>query len=137
MPFLRFRLGDLAVRGPTPCRCGAPVATLERVTGRTIELFVMPDGRRLHPYHVLRPALASAPWIRHFRIVQDEPRRILISVVPFEPPTADTRAAAERAIERALGGEVTIAIELVERIQAPPGRKLNPYECRVEDGASG
>jgi phenylacetate-CoA ligase len=49
MPFLRFRLGDLAVRGPTPCRCGAPVATLERVTGRTIGLFVMPDGRRLHP----------------------------------------------------------------------------------------
>jgi phenylacetate-CoA ligase len=131
MPFLRFRLGDLAVRGPTPCPCGAPVATLERVTGRTIELFVLPDDRRIHPYHILMPMLENAPWIRQFRIVQEETREISISVVPTAMPSAESRAAAVRAIEAALGGGVRVEIVMVERIDAAPGKKLNPYVCRV------
>jgi hypothetical protein len=91
----------------------------------------LPDGRRVHPYHILQPMMANAPWIRQFRVVQEETRRITISVVPVAMPSAEGREQAVRAIESALGGEVRVDFAMVERIEAPPGKKLNPYECRV------
>lgn len=34
MPFIRYRTGDRAVRGPTPCPCGWPTGTLRSIDGR-------------------------------------------------------------------------------------------------------
>ena len=52
MPFVRYRLGDLAVRGPDTCPCGAPWSTLSAIQGRTGDILRLPGGRRVHPYLV-------------------------------------------------------------------------------------
>src|SRR5262245_26125143 len=61
MPFLRYRLADLARRGPDACPCGAPFATLLEVQGRTAEMFHLPDGRQLHPYLLLVALVDDSP----------------------------------------------------------------------------
>jgi phenylacetate-CoA ligase len=33
MPFVRYLVGDIVVRGPVPCPCGAPFSTIAAIEG--------------------------------------------------------------------------------------------------------
>ena len=44
MPLIRYEIGDTAVLGPEKCTCGNPLPTLEEVTGRVMDRFLLEDG---------------------------------------------------------------------------------------------
>lgn len=45
MPFIRYQIGDIGVKGKdTPCKCGRGLPTIERIIGRTTEVFYFSDG---------------------------------------------------------------------------------------------
>lgn len=127
MPFIRYRLNDLVVRGGVGCACGSPASTLRGILGRTIEMFHLPDGRRVHPYAALRPLLSSTEWIRRYQIVQDRPGHILIKVVPAAPqPPAVLEAAAAR-VAGSLGRGVTVDVVEVAEIRTCGNGKYRPF----------
>jgi phenylacetate-CoA ligase len=132
MPFIRYRLNDLVTLGETPCSCGAPVSTLSRILGRTIEQFVLPDGKVIHPYALVLPLLAEAPWLRRYQIVQDRADRVLVKIIPFANPSAEAVAAVARRMAAALEGQLTVEIELVEDIPPEPSGKYRPYYSLVK-----
>jgi phenylacetate-CoA ligase len=127
MPFIRYRLNDLVTLGETPCSCGAPVSTLSRILGRTIEQFVLPDGKLIHPYALVLPLLAEAPWLRRYQIVQDRADRLLVKIVPLTLPGAEAVAAVARRLAAALDGQLAVDVELVEAIPSEPSGKYRPY----------
>jgi len=47
MPFIRYSIGDLAVRGLDRCPCGAPWSTLTAIHGRTVDMFRLTEGLSL------------------------------------------------------------------------------------------
>lgn len=52
MPFVRYRLGDRATwinAQAHRCSCGAYTPTLSRIKGRSVDLVMLPDGRRISP----------------------------------------------------------------------------------------
>jgi phenylacetate-CoA ligase len=127
MPFIRYRLNDLVTRGETPCCCGAPVSTLSRILGRTVEQFVLPDGKLIHPYVLVLPLLAEAPWLRRYQIVQDRADRVLVKIIPSPYPGAEAVAAVARRLAAAVEGQLAVEIELVEEIPSEPSGKYRPY----------
>ncbi len=131
MPFIRYRLNDLVTRGETPCSCGAPVSTLSRILGRTVEQFVLPDGKLLHPYALVLPLLAEAPWLRRYQIVQDRADRVLVKIVPLTHPGPEAVAAVARRLAAVLEGQLAVEIELVEVIPPEPNGKYRPYYSLV------
>ena len=71
MPFIRYRIGDLATLAPS-CACGSPFTALGAVQGRMIDYFPLPDGRLLHPYEIVtRLVWRSQGWIRQYQLVQE------------------------------------------------------------------
>jgi phenylacetate-CoA ligase len=137
MPFIRYRLNDLVTRGETPCSCGAPVSTLSRILGRTVEQFVLPDGKLLHPYALVLPLLAEAPWLRRYQIVQDRADRVLVKIVPLTHPGAEAVAAVARRLATALQGQLAVEVELVEDIPLEPSGKYRPYYSLVNRPSRG
>jgi phenylacetate-CoA ligase len=131
MPFIRYRLNDLVTLGETPCSCGAPVSTLIRILGRTIEQFVLPDGKLIHPYALVLPLLAEAPWLRRYQIVQDRADRVLVKLIPLTHPGAEAVAAVARRLAAVLEGQLAVEIELVEVIPPEPNGKYRPYYSLV------
>jgi phenylacetate-coenzyme A ligase PaaK-like adenylate-forming protein len=127
MPFLRYRLNDLVTRGPTPCPCGNPTATLQAIRGRTNDWLSLPDGRRLHPFVVSEALMKCVPGIRRLQVVQSSERELTILIVPGEPlPAADLEEAQSKiaaSIDHCLG----ITIRQVEHLEAAPNRKFNPF----------
>lgn len=138
MPMIRYWTGDLAVRGPVPCPCGSPYATLERIQGRVIDRFTLPDGTKLHPYHLLEPLVKEAPWLRRYQLVQEQVDRIVLKMVPL-PGVRPDQSQLERlraGLERPLGAGVDLVMELVESLPSAGNGKFRPYYSLVRDGSS-
>jgi phenylacetate-coenzyme A ligase PaaK-like adenylate-forming protein len=130
MPFIRYRLGDLATRGDT-CSCGQPFSTIGAVQGRMLDYFPLPDGRLLHPYEIVtRLVWGPSDWISRYQLVQERTDRIVLRVVASAPP-AERIAELEKAVRPLLGPAVTFTVELVDEIPLTDGGKLRPSRSLV------
>jgi phenylacetate-CoA ligase len=124
MPFLRYRLADVVTRGAEQCVCGQPFSTIKSVQGRMIDYFALPDGRMLHPYHILQQLIAGGDaWIRQYELLQDRPDRIIMRVVPNQAPTPELQERISRSVAPLLGIGVEFQVRVVEGIQPGPGGK--------------
>ena len=133
MPFLRYWTGDLAVRGPLRCPCGAPCATLEKILGRVIDRFTLPDGSKLHPYHLLEPLVKEAPWLRRYQLIQEAVNRVVLKLQPLDgaEPRPEDLSRLRASLQAPLGREVTLQFELVKELPPAGSGKFRPYYSKV------
>jgi phenylacetate-CoA ligase len=138
MPFLRYRLGDLVTRGPEPCACGCPHATLRAIQGRMIDYFPLADGRLLHPYEITGSLLAElGPWVRQYQLTQETEDRIVLRVVPASGIPAERLNALEAALGRILGPGVRGVLAIVPEIELEPSGKFRVSRSRVRSEYDG
>ena len=107
-----------------PVRDSSP--TLAHIEGRTIDYFEMPDGRSLHPYRILVPALAAAPWIRQYQLVQETRDRIVLRFVSADPLDEEDRRRLRESVVPVLGEGVGFRLEAVSLIPAAASGKSRP-----------
>jgi phenylacetate-coenzyme A ligase PaaK-like adenylate-forming protein len=120
-------------RGEDRCPCGAPNSTLAGVQGRMADRFELPDGRSVHPYTLVSPLLTLAPWLRRYQIVQEQPDRIRVKLVPMPGQTsaADSLASIRQIYAQRLGEGISVEVEVVEEIPAGSSGKFRPYYSLV------
>ena len=83
MPFLRYRIGDLAVAMDPmePCPCGRGLPRLGRIEGRIQSMIVGAEGRVV-PGSLFLHLFKDYDWIlRHFQVVQERPGEVRLKVV--------------------------------------------------------
>ena len=132
MPLIRFALGDVAVRGPTPCPCGEPFATLRAVQGRMVDFFKLPGGRWLHPYRVIENLdRDGTDWVRQYRLIQEREDRIVFQMVPAEGASPERLAAFLQHARRAVGPTVEVEVRLVTDLAVGPGGKFRPAQSLI------
>jgi len=132
MPFIRFDLGDIAVRGRDRCACGAPFPTLLAIKGRMIDEFPMPDGSLLHPWVLLDAMWPHVvDWIAKYRILQETTSRIVMFVLVRRTPTSSELEDVHAAALRILGPEVQFVFSIVERLDYDPSAKGRPFRSLV------
>ncbi len=147
-PFIRYRLGDLAVRSPDRnCPCGRKLPILERIEGRDDDVFVHPDGRAIHPAKItvaVKSPCFEHPGLQVFRdyqIVQTAPDHVVVRVVPGrdrEPFEACAREGVAR-LQRLLQPGVHVDLEVCDTLDGGPGgkRKIFTREPAVAGATTG
>jgi phenylacetate-CoA ligase len=131
MPFIRYELGDIAMRGPQGCACGAPFSTITEIQGRMIDQFPLPDGRLVHPYQLLTPIGEAFPWIREFQVTQLRADRLVIRLAARpHPPPAEVSRVREMA-RAALGPGVQLELEVLPEIPLEDSGKFRIYRSHV------
>ena len=131
MPFLRYRIGDLAERADT-CRCGLPFGAIGQVQGRMIDYFPLPDGRLLHPYEIVtRLVWGPGQWLRQYQLVQERRDRVVLYAVTEGPASAERLAEVGRVVRPVLGPGVEFEVKVVERIAFEATGKLRPSRSLV------
>jgi phenylacetate-CoA ligase len=111
-------------RGADQCSCGQPFSTIRAIQGRMIDYFLLPDGRRLHPYRIMEQLPPGGnDWIRQYQLLQDRPDRIVMQVVPSEPSTADMQDRIASSIAPLLGSGIEFQVHLVDVIPQERGGK--------------
>ena len=131
-PFIRYRLGDVAVRrAERGCACGRDLPILERVEGRDDDVFLHPDGRRVHPSKItvaVKSPCFDHPGLQVFRdyqIVQDAPDHVTILLVPGRDrgPFPHCARRGARNLERLLAPGVRVQLRVVESLAGGAGGK--------------
>ena len=131
MPFLRYRLGDEAVKGPDVCPCGKPFSTLKEISGRATDYLRLPDGREMYAAvvaHILQEHIA---WIERYDLVQESRERIVLRIVPLDTPRADVLAMLKDKVMSLLGPGVDVQIKLVSEIQPGAGGKYRVLQSHL------
>jgi phenylacetate-CoA ligase len=121
MPFVRFRLGDVARLPRGPRRCAIRFGALESIEGRVVDYIRTPGGVVIGPFRIL-DAIDDLAGIRRWQLVQLEPGRV---EVRFEPAPGAAPEEVARAIAVACGG------------QFPSDVEIEPRATRFEDEAGG
>jgi len=127
MPFIRYRIGDLAVRGLDRCRCGAPWSTLTAIHGRTIDMFRLTGGLSLHPWTIHN---AVRPWlgmVRQASLVQTASNRLEYLVVATQSMGAAEEGLLAAAARSVLPAGIDFTLRRVDAIPAGPGGKARPF----------
>ncbi len=129
-PFIRYRTGDQARRSAESCRGGRGLEVLAEVAGRTTDFIVRPDGTVMHALALIY-VLREEPGVRQFKIVQKTPDLFQVQVVP-EPGLwrPDRLDAIRRGLQRRLGADAQIHIDLVEHI---PAERSGKYRYVVNE----
>lgn len=128
MPFVRYRTGDLAVRGPDACACGQPYSTLRAIEGRAAEVLALPGGRAIHPYRITG-ALADrdGDWIAQHRLVQRAVDHVVLEIATRRAPDPADLARVRADGARVLGEGVRFDVTIVDAFPRGPRAKFRPY----------
>ena len=131
MPFIRYRIGDLATRG-APCGCGTPFSGIGEIQGRMIDYFPLPDGRLLHPYEIIsRLVWGPTEWMKQYQLVQERRDRVVLYAVADAAPPVERLQEIERVVRPILGPGVEFEVQLAASIPLDSSGKLRPSRSLV------
>ena len=118
MPFIRYEIGDMAVSGPKKCKCGSPLPTFEKVTGRVIEHFIKKDGTVIPGEFFIHliGVVCNSGFIRKFQVIQEDYERIRLLVVPSGTIDEHSKREITNKIRVVMGNECNIIWEFVDEI---------------------
>jgi phenylacetate-CoA ligase len=128
MPFIRYRVGDFARLAPrdVTCSCGRTLPSLDCVVGRTNDLLLTRDGRRVY---WLNPVFYSLP-VRQGQIVQETIDRVRIRYIPAPDFTAVACQTMTERI-RARLGPVEVILEPVDELPRTGAGKIQAITCLI------
>ena len=133
MPIIRYRLGDLVIKGRSACSCGQPFSTIRSLKGRIIDYFHLPDGRVMHPYEL---GMKNYPWIREFQITQERVDRIVMRIVSRGGQVGRDIASLKHAVATKMGPGVEVLVEEVATIPVESSGKFRPFRSLLSSSGS-
>lgn len=102
-PYVRYRLEDRVIAGPTPCPCGAPYRTLVSVEGRLVDRLLTVAGQSISGVGILENVGDCFPWIQQFQLVQETFEEVTLRYVASSPPNPDQARQLEGFLAGSLG----------------------------------
>ena len=129
-PFIRYRTGDMAIMGGTPCACGRGLPTLAEIQGRSTDFVVAQDGTVMHGLSLVY-ILRDLEGVESFKITQEsvDHTRVQLITGPAFDKAAD--AVISAGFKRRLGADVRIDIEHVPVIEPERSGKHRYIVSRV------
>ncbi len=127
-PFIRYRLGDLAMWDAEACPCGRAMPVLKEVVGRIEDVVIGPDGRQMVRFHGI---FVDQPHVREGQIIQEaiDLIRARVTTTP-EFDAHDVRDIQQR-IQQRLGPKVQVVVEPVDAIPRTAAGKFQAVVSRL------
>jgi phenylacetate-CoA ligase len=124
MPFIRYKVGDMAVPSDRKCPCGRGFPLLERVEGRTADYVVTPDGSLISGISLTENLATLVPGLEQMQIVQEATDFLRLRIVPGEQFGDASVRTIEELIRKRFGPAMRHECELVETIPCEPSGKF-------------
>ncbi|HEY7643626.1 MAG TPA: hypothetical protein VH858_01180 [Hyphomicrobiales bacterium] len=126
MPLIRYDIGDRGVLSGERCGCGRTLPVIERLLGRTRNMFRFADGTACWPV-LLASEMRQFVAIRQFQAVQSTHTDIELRYVPDRSGQIEDPAGLTAYMRERLHPSVNVTITAVERIERSAGGKYEDY----------
>jgi len=124
MPFMRYRIEDLAEGPISFCSCGRGYPVLPRIIGRVTETIRSPEGV-VHS-GALFPHLLKDCGIAAFQIIQNSDYSVDVAMVKTAEQTRQQDEQLRRVITDTFGPSLPVTFRYVEHIERTSTGKLLP-----------
>jgi len=122
MPFIRYRIGDVGLLSAEPCPCGNDLPVLAELLGRSTATFRTRTGTLIHAGYFTRQ-FYGVKGVEQFQIIQETLKHCVLKVVVNRQWTEATRHSLVQCIQKALGDDVVVTVELVDYMPVPASGK--------------
>ena len=134
VPFIRYRVRDIATRGAETCACGQPFSTLSEIQGRALHYLAVPGIGWMHPFELTGPLIEhETDWIDQFQLVQESESRLQLRISPLHAPTREAIQRIEKLALDKLGSGIHFETELVDELPPDPSGKFRPFVSLLPD----
>lgn len=122
MPLVRYEVGDLGAAAPDdrPCECGRLLPVLHSVEGRSDDVVVTPDGRRIGR---LDPVFKGELPILEAQIIQETEGRLRVRFVPAAEFGREHGELIVRRLRERVG-DLDVVLEPVDAIRRSANGKF-------------
>jgi phenylacetate-CoA ligase len=122
-PFIRYRTGDYARKGPAQCgSCNRNFPLMTQIDGRLCEIIVSRTGRRIS-MTAINMHDATFNHVRQFRFVQRAPGALTLQIVAANKWDQRKEQELQLSVAHKLGPDFELSIEPVSNIPRSPSGK--------------
>ncbi|MFN4259018.1 MAG: phenylacetate--CoA ligase family protein [Gemmataceae bacterium] len=131
-PIIRYQIMDEATLGPARCPCGRGLPLLTYIQGKRHPMFRLPGGSA-------KIATGLIMGLRHlrvgtqFQIIQKSLHHVIIRVVPDHHWSTEHPSRITQMVHDFFEFPIQVDVVPVERIELPPGGKLQAIISEVDD----
>jgi phenylacetate-CoA ligase len=120
MPFIRYRIGDLAVAVEEKCSCGRGLPLIGKIQGRTQSIII--GTKEQYVPGALFPHLLKdyEYMIQQFQVEQRKLGEVILRIVKGEQHSEETMSEINSILQQYLGPGMNINVQYVDKI--PLGR---------------
>ena len=119
MPFIRYKLNDVATLAEDLCSCGRGLTMLESIQGRDTDIVITPNGSFL-VVHFFTILFEYIEGVDQFQVIQNKIDKLSIKIVKNKKFTNSDLEYIISEIKKHAGEEMDVDIEFVSSI--PPTR---------------
>jgi phenylacetate-CoA ligase len=128
IPFLRYRIGDIARLVNGECSCCRPFPRIEIGKGRVNDQIICPDGSVVYATII---SYALKEHAQQFRAVQHSISEIEIEIIPGQEWDIQTQKEIEGRLRRYLGTDITILFSIVKDIPPEKNGKFRYFSSKL------
>lgn len=134
MPFVRYELGDMAIKSS---RKKGAYTILEKVTGRTNDFVYLPSGKvaaGLTFYYISKALMDQGDDMKEFIIKQIKIDEFLFEYVSDQELSPEQKMNVQKALETYLEPGLTALFERKETIERTKAGKLKHFHSMLQVG---
>lgn len=132
MPLIRYRIGDMGIWADGECACGRGLALLERITGRTVDVFSTKSGSKVDGEYFTH-LIYFKDWVEKFQFIQEKLDLIKVKIKTKDKPIDKDIVEMEDKIRFVMGQSCKIEFEFVEDIPVLGSGKYRYTISNVHD----
>ncbi|MCX8036118.1 MAG: hypothetical protein N3D11_03495 [Candidatus Sumerlaeia bacterium] len=131
MPLIRYRVGDVASWKKGPCKCGWQGPVLEGVHGRFEHSVHLPGGGYVGTRHI-EHILDQFTNVLAYRLVQTDPRKVEILVVPTTMFNDRTSAMMRTKCLELFNQQIGVEIKVVDELPIVRSPRRHSVVCKIK-----
>lgn len=130
MPLIRYDIGDTGILAKNQnCSCGRNFPVIEHIVGRTDDILIMRDGRRVGR---LDPVFKGLESIKETQIVQEDLDNVTLKIVPGDNYRQEEADIIVYELKKRLGSYTKITTQLVQEIPRTSSGKFRAVISKVK-----
>jgi phenylacetate-CoA ligase len=127
MPFIRYRIGDMAEASECVCTCGRGLMLLADVVGRSLDVIRTPEGKTV-PGEFFPHLMKEFDGIEQFQVIQTQLDHLQVKIVKNDLFTAQDLHFMREQIVAMVGSLMVLEFDFVQSI---PLTKTGKYRVTV------
>jgi phenylacetate-CoA ligase len=117
MPFIRYKIGDVAVASDRVCNCGRTYPLIESVEGRSADYIVTPEGNFVSGISLTENFGSLLSGVKQLQIIQERLDYLVFRIVRAKDFGEETERQIAGLVKERFGPKMRYSLEYVESVQ--------------------